>query len=126
METIEELVEKEASYQKIGRHKFIDLYREIIEDEKERKVEYVCMKKNLSEIGKIIRFCTNPYAALISIRDIYTEPKTKRIHDIINWLYVTYQSRTKEMELNGSYTRNMKFTPQEINELISVAQEKIR
>ncbi len=124
METIEELAEKEASYQKIGRSRFLDLFKEIIEDEMERNVENNRVRKNLSEIGKITRFCTNPYAALISIRDIYTEPKTKKVHDIINWLYVAYKSRA--IELKGRYRRNMKFTLEEINELISVAQEKIR
>ncbi len=124
METIEELIEKEASYQKIGQSRFLDLFKEIMEDEMERKVEITRIRKNLSEIGKITRFCTNPYAALISIRDIYTEPKTKRVHNIINWLYVAYKLRT--IELREGYRRNMKFTIEEINGLISVAQEKIR
>lgn len=126
METIEQLVEKEASYQKIGHDSFLELFKEVMENEMKRNNEYNRVKTNLTEIGKITRFCTNPYAALISIRDIYTISETRKVQGIINWLYVSYKSRTMEMEMNGKYLRNMKFTPQEIDGLISFAKKKFR
>ncbi len=118
METIEKLIEKEASYQKIGRDKFLELFREITDNEINRNVRYDYIKKDLLEIGKITRFCTNPYAALISIRDIYTISETKIVQKIISQLYFEYESRIRE--IGKKYMRNLKFTPDEINDLISM------
>lgn len=117
METIEEVIEEQTRDFRIGRERFVQTFRDIAENGKTKSIKYEDIKRSLVIIGEIARFCTNPYASLISIRDSYTTSEARRSQGMVSWLQVAYQHRTRGVD--GEKMKTVRFTPQEINEFIS-------